>query len=67
MKFYFEKYIINALREMSLSFVIMAPCYCVESDSDISSWITLKKEREKTGSRFVGRVACGFIAYKIRA
>lgn len=67
MKFYFEKYIINALQEMSFSFVIMAPCYCVESDSDISSWITLKKEREKTGSRFVGRVACGFIAYKIRA
>lgn len=43
MKFYFEKYIINALHEMSFSFVIMAPCYCVESDSDISSWITLKK------------------------
>lgn len=63
MKFYFEKYIINALHEMSFSFVIMAPCYCVESDSDISSWITLKK----IGSRFVGRVACGFIAYKIRA
>lgn len=43
MKFYFEKYIINALHEMSLSFVIMAPCYCVESDSDISSRITKKK------------------------
>lgn len=47
MKFYFEKYIINALHEMSFSFVIMAPCYCVESDSDISSWITFKKKREK--------------------
>lgn len=47
MKFYFEKYIINALHEMSFSFVIMAPCYCVESDSDISSWITLKKREKK--------------------
>lgn len=43
MKFYFEKYIINVFYEMFFSFVIMVFCYCVEFDSDIFSWIILKK------------------------
>lgn len=47
MKFYFEKYIINVFYEMFFSFVIMVFCYCVEFDSDIFSWIILKKKREK--------------------
>lgn len=64
MKFYFEKYIIYVFYEMFFSFVIMVFCYCVEFDSDIFSWIILKK-RKKIGSWFVGRVVCGFIVYKI--